>query len=181
MIWNDTDAEAFFEDTDGSVWLGTSGGLSHFNVPVGRSAEPLRPPIFVAARYGRKSVLLKKRDLAWSSNSLTVDLASLSLRNEKGIRFRYRLAGLEQDWVETSEREIRYPALSPRSYRLEAMALDSDTGLVSSVNSLSFSIAPPWWRTQSFIGLVVSTLLLLSLGIWRWRERVLAIIDSRIL
>ena len=76
--------------------------------------------------------------------------------------------------METSEREIRYPALSPRSYRLDALTLDSDTGLMSSVNSLSFTIAPPWWRTRSFIGLVASFILLLSLGIWRWRERVLA-------
>ena len=174
LIWNDTDAEAFFEDVDGSVWIGTSGGLSHFNVPTGRSIEPPRPPIVVAAKYGQKNALAKNRVLHWSSNPLTVDLASLSLRNEKGIRFRYRLVGLEQDWVETSEREIRYPALSPHSYRFDALTLDSDTGLLSSVNSLSFTVAPPWWRTRSFIGVVASLTLLLSIGIWRWRERVLA-------
>ncbi len=174
LIWNDTDSEAFFEDADGSVWLGTSGGLSHFNVPADGSVEQPRPPIFVAAKYGQSNVLRKNLDLNWSRNPFTVDLASLSLRNEKGIRFRYRLVGLEQDWVETSEREIRYPALSARSYRFEAMTLDSDTGLVSAVNSLSFTIAPPWWGTQSFIGVAVSSILLLSLGIWRWRERVLA-------
>ncbi len=174
LIWNDTDAEAFFEDVDGSVWLGTSGGLSHFKIPTGPSIEPPRPPIFVAARYGQKNALAKNRVLNWSSNPLTVDLASLSLRNEKGIRFRYRLVGLEQDWVETSEREIRYPALNPRSYRFEALTLDTDTGLLSSVNSLSFTIAPPWWRARSFIGVLASFTLLLSLGIWHWRERVLA-------
>ncbi len=174
LIWNDTDAEAFLEDSDGSVWLGTSGGLSHVDVSASHSVEPPRPPIFVAAKYGQKNALAKNHDLSWANNPFTVDLASLSLRNEKGIRFRYRLVGLEQDWVETSEREIRYPALSPRSYRLEAMTLDSDTGLMSSTNSLSFTIAPPWWRTQSFLAMAGSLALFLSLAIWHWRERVLA-------
>jgi signal transduction histidine kinase/CheY-like chemotaxis protein/ligand-binding sensor domain-containing protein len=175
LIWNDVDSEAFFQDADGSVWLGTSGGLSHFHLRIDDAVQPPRPPIFVAANYGARNILkLKsKRELHWSRNPFTISLASLSLRNEKGIRFRYRLIGLEQDWVETNGREIRYPALSPRSYRFEAMTVDGDTGLVSAVNSISFVITPPWWYSTGFLGVVLSLILLLSLAIWRWRERVL--------
>ncbi len=174
LIWNDVDSEAFFEDADGSVWLGTSGGVSHFDTHAYALGRPPRPPIFVTARYGTLDVLNRKEGLRWGSNPLTIGLASLSLRNEKNIRFRYRLVGLEQDWVETTAREVRYPALSPRSYRFEAVTVDGDTGLVSAVNSIGFVIAPPWWHSRDFIGLVLSSVLLLSLAIWRWREHVLA-------
>ena len=30
LIWDDCDAASFLADPDGSVWIGTSGGLSHF-------------------------------------------------------------------------------------------------------------------------------------------------------
>jgi signal transduction histidine kinase/ligand-binding sensor domain-containing protein/ActR/RegA family two-component response regulator len=174
LIWNDIDSEAFFEDADGSVWLGTSGGLSHFHLPADNSVLPPRPPIFVTASYGSRNLLKGKPYLQWRSNSFTASLASLALRNERGIKFRYRLVGLEPDWVETSEREIRYAALRPHSYRFEAMAVDEDTGLTSPINSLSFTVTPPWWYSNDFIALLAAATLVLSLAIWRWRERVLA-------
>ena len=31
LVWNDCDGEAFWADADGSVWLGTSGGLAHYH------------------------------------------------------------------------------------------------------------------------------------------------------
>ena len=35
LIWNDTDSFALSEDRDGSMWIGTSGGLSHLIAPQG--------------------------------------------------------------------------------------------------------------------------------------------------
>ncbi len=40
LIWNDTDGEAFWPDQDGSVWIGTSGGLAHYHPPGGVFARP---------------------------------------------------------------------------------------------------------------------------------------------
>ncbi len=174
LIWNDLDGEAFFEDTDGSIWLGTSGGLSHFRGVHLIGAEAPRPPVFVSARYGDKNLAGTNPRVGWNANSFTVTMASLSLRNEKSLKWRYRLAGLEQEWVETAERQVRYPALSPRDYCFQAMTLDGDTGLVSPVNSIRFTIAPPWWRTRLFAGLSAFLVLLLAFCIWRARERVLA-------
>ena len=174
LIWNDVDAEAFLEEADGSVWIGTSGGLSHFRAPLTNLVMPPRPPIFVSANYGDKDLLKGKPYLRWRNNSFSVSLASLALRNEKGIEFRYRLVGLEPDWVESSGREVRYPALTPRSYRFEAMVVDEDTGLSSPVNSLSFTVTPPWWYSNDFVALLGAVVLLLSMVIWQWREHVLA-------
>ncbi len=39
LIWNDTDGEAFWADADGSVWIGTSGGLAHYRPPGGGLVE----------------------------------------------------------------------------------------------------------------------------------------------
>lgn len=173
LIWNDTDYNAFLEDADGSVWIGTSGGLSHFRAPAGSVPEPPRSPVFITANYGSKSVAGSPEALSWSGSTLMVRIASLGFQSEKSLSFRYRLLPLEQDWIETSEHEIRYPVLTPRSYVLQAATLDRATGMTSAVNSISFTIAPPWWRTESFAAGAVSALIFLCVGIWRWRERVL--------
>jgi signal transduction histidine kinase/ActR/RegA family two-component response regulator len=172
LIWNDTDGHSFLDDRDGSVWIGTSGGLSHFLVPIAAPLNPPPPPIFVQVGYGPRD-LLDNGELPWKHDPLTVSLASLTLRNEKALKFRYRLVGLEDEWVETAEHTVRYPELAPGRYLFEALALDSSSGKSSSLSGFSFEIMPPWWRTKSFIVAVILAVGLVGCLIWRWRVRVL--------
>jgi signal transduction histidine kinase/CheY-like chemotaxis protein/ligand-binding sensor domain-containing protein len=172
LVWNDTDAHSFLEDNDGSVWIGTSGGLSHFLAPAAPPLKPPPPPIFVQVGYGTRD-LLNKGELPWRHDPLTVSLASLTLRNEKALKFRYRLVGLEDDWVETAEHTVRYPELPPGRYLFEALAADSSSGKSSSLSGFSFEIKPPWWRTKPFIMAVVLGVGFLAGLVWRWRVRFL--------
>src|SRR5215469_3397844 len=41
LVWNDCDGEAFWADADGSVWLGTSGGLAHYRPENGGAPNSL--------------------------------------------------------------------------------------------------------------------------------------------
>ncbi len=172
LIWDDTDAHGFLEDRDGSVWIGTSGGLSHFLVSTAAPLNAPPPPIFVQVGYGTKDPL-NNRQLAWRHDPLTVSLASLTLRNEKALKFRYRLVGLEDEWVETAERTVRYPELGPGRYSFQALAVDSSSGKTSSLSGFSFEIMPPWWRTKWFIAVVLFGIAFLGCIVWRWRVRIL--------
>ncbi len=174
LIWNDLDDEAFWQDPDGSVWFGTSGGLSHFSAAKSAQLATPRSPVLLSADYGERSLLDESTPLHWNKQPLTIHLASLNFRNEKSIRFRYRLLGLEQNWEETVQHEVRYPALNPKSYRFESMVVDTDSGKVSRITSLTFSIAPPWWRTNLFRSTLGFLVFFLSILVWRWREFVLA-------
>ena len=170
LIWNDIDSKAFFEDRDGSVWIGTSGGVSHLWVSARPAVPP--PPRFVRALYGDKEIPRADRaaaSLMWRGHPASIELACLSFRNENAIRFRYRLLGLEEEWVETSQREVRYPSLASGSYRFEAMAFDTSAGRTSEIRSFPLQIAPPWWGTKSFLALVSLTVIGLCILIGRWR------------
>ncbi len=173
LIWDDCDAKAFLSDPDGSVWIGTSGGASHFAPSPNVLIAPPPPPLISRADFGSHNLLSGRPNIPWSNDSLTIDLASLSFRNERAIRFRYRLVGLEPEWVEASSREIRYPRLSPRSYRFEAVAVNSDTGEASPVKSFAFDIEPPWWSTKIFVSMSIGIVLLLAIALWRWRVKIL--------
>ena len=173
LIWNDCDAKAFWSDGDGSVWVGTSGGLSHFSPALEVSLAPPPIPFIASAEFGPRNLLSGRAEVPWSASSLTISLGSLSFRNENAIRFRYRLLGLEPEWVETADRSVRYPRLSPRPYRFEAVAVNSDNGKTSPVKSFVFSIEPPWWATKTFVLLSIGFVLLLAVGVGRWRVKIL--------
>jgi len=173
LVGNDTASNSFWADRDGTVWIGTAGGVSHFLTPNAPLADnPPPKPVFVWAKFGAKGVK-DGAALKWSDNPLTIRLASLSFRDEKAIQFRYRLVGLEQEWVETSDREVRYARLAPRDYRFEAVAVDSATAGTSPIQTLSFRIVPPWWQTNTFKAAAIIDVILLGIAIWLWRVRVL--------
>ena len=176
LVWNDTNSHAFFADEDGSVWLGTSGGASHyFGANVAASAPP--QPVFAKAEYGARDLLTRSQSFVpsfpWSQSSLNLDLASLTSRNPRAIKFRYRLVGLDKNWVETEDSEIHYSALGPRSYRIEAIAVDSSTGMHSPVRALDFQILPRWWETKAASAVGAAVLACFGVLIWKWRLRLI--------
>ncbi|MBV9300904.1 MAG: response regulator [Acidobacteriaceae bacterium] len=175
LVWDDCDNKAFFADPDGTIWIGTSGGLSHLLTPSAVSTKPPPRPLLVWAKYGSKNIAGNNPEFKWSAAPLTIGLASLSFRDEQAMRFRYRLVGLERDWIETASREVRYPSLSPQAYRFEVVAVDSSTGKTSQVETLSFRVIPPWWWTRSFTASLIMGFILLAISIWRWRVRALVV------
>lgn len=168
LIWNDIAAKAFWFDPDGSVWIGTGGGVSHF---IATTPPPGLPsPELVSIRLADRDVPSGAR-VHWSGSTLAFRLASLSFQNEKSVRYRYRLAGLESDWIETTQHEIRYPQLPPGNYRFEAQSFLPSSSIVSPVSTFSFTVLSPWWRTNIFEASLAIVILGLIFLVWRWANR----------
>jgi len=174
MIWDDCDANSFFADEDGGVWLGTSMGVNHYRAPL-ESSLPDAPPI----TPGFRSVRLGKQDhratrdivVPYADRTFEVEFSSLSFDQEPGIRFRYRLTGLEKHWIETDQHQARYPALPPGQYTFEVSARNVDGEWSPAPATLHFTILPPWWRTWWSESAGILMLCLLLYELWRWRER----------
>ncbi len=172
LIWNDTDNYALAEDRDGSMWIGTSGGLSHLMDPQTIHAAPPAAPVISQISFGTEA-LTRRSEVPWSASTLAVDVASLNFRDASHIRIRYRLLGIESDWVETAERSVRYPRLEPGAYRFQAVAVDGTGGAMSPVEEISFAITPQWWQSGP---LRLAFLLAIALGVvltWRWSVHML--------
>jgi diguanylate cyclase (GGDEF)-like protein len=172
LVWNDTDAYALTEDQDGCLWIGTSGGLAHMMRPDAVPTFVLRPPAISDIYFGSRAVANRAR-IGWSADPLTVSLASMNFSDAYRIHFRYRLLGLESEWVETGEETLRYPRLEPGNYRFQAEAVDTSDGAISAIAEIDFRIVPRWW--QSGWLLLVAALLgaLAVVQVWRWRIHLL--------
>lgn len=168
LIWNDVSDDGPFEDTDGSFWFATGGGLSHGLPGAFRYPAPPPAPQLVAARFGTHNLVLQPQALA-SSAPLILSLASLTFRNEKSISFRYRLKGIEQTWIETQTPDVRYPNLAAGEYRLQALSVNASTGQFSAPTTFRFRILPHWWQTTIFSLACWCGVALFGVAVWRWR------------
>jgi diguanylate cyclase (GGDEF)-like protein len=174
LVWDDFNARPMHEDRDGTIWLPTSNGTSHIVHPERLFApQHLSAIVEAVARDGRPLQLREGESLAWSAGALEFAMASLSYQRRDGLRFRYRLAGLERDWSVTAVPRLRYAALPPGQYRLQYAVENLDSQSVSATRELGFTIEPPWWRTTAFY-LLCAAAGLTALW-WLYRSRVRAL------
>jgi diguanylate cyclase (GGDEF)-like protein len=153
LIWDDCDLHGFAAEPDGHIWIGTSGGLSHF-LPRAAPA-PSEPPrtIFTSVVSGRTELdPAHSFTLGYSSEALVTRFTALRFGRERDILFRYRLEPLFTTWRETPDRELQFPAMPPGKYRLEVEARDTLSGWSDVPASFEFRVKAPWWREWWFMG-----------------------------
>jgi diguanylate cyclase (GGDEF)-like protein len=173
LVWNDIDQNAFFEDTDGSIWIGTSGGVTHIQRPESLlRTQPLDLKITHATLGAIALDPSTTRRLPWDSNAaLNLHLVDLDYGQAHQIRFKVRLHGLSDAWFATYNPELHYPGLGPGVYRFEAVAIDPDHRRSSPLATLSFEVLPPWWQTLWFRFVVALALCALVAAAWHLRMR----------
>jgi signal transduction histidine kinase len=107
--------------------------------------------------------------------SLLVRFGALSYRLEDSIGYRYRLLGLDDDWRQTSEREVQYPRLPPGEYTFEVEAAHPFEALKAVPARFAFKVATAWWESAWLAALLAGGMVWVIRGGFRWRlERMVA-------
>ncbi len=91
---------------------------------------------------------------------LEIHYTSLNLAAPERARFRYRLVGHDNEWVDAGAiRVARYSKLPPGNYRFEVIAGNEDGVWSETAAALAVIVPPPFWRTWWFLTLAVTGLL----------------------
>jgi signal transduction histidine kinase/ligand-binding sensor domain-containing protein/ActR/RegA family two-component response regulator len=170
---NDCDHNAFFDDQDGSAWIGTSKGLTHFLHPATAAATPADAPVVLTwLRLGDLAAPLTGGvAVPYSRRSFSAGFAALTFVNEDAVRFRHRLLGLDSTWTETRQTEAHYAGLPAGRFSLEVQAGTAEGKWNPATARVSFQVLPPWWLTW---GALSAWLILLGVSarqLWAWRVR----------
>lgn len=151
LAWNDCDHNGFASEPDGTVWIGTSGGLSRMKPR--KKSEILAPAavVFTRVTLGNKELPPEENEiLGRYAEAVDVRFSALNVERQGGVLYRYRLDGTETPWTETSQHELHFPRLASGQYRLEVEAQDENGDWGSHAALLRFRILPPWYMTWWF-------------------------------
>ncbi len=172
LIWNDTSSDSFWSDADGSIYLGTSRGLARFQPATTTTA--LRPGVLLTSVKigGAERVHDNAPRTPHSQATFIAQFAQPSFRDPEKTTCRYRMAGLENDYTETLQREARYVSLPSGRFQFEVSCQSAD-GAWSAPARYQFAVAPAWWQTWWAYGLGALLMASAIIGVIRLRTRAL--------
>ncbi len=166
---------AGFRARDGSLWFPTHDGLARIDPrSVRLSATP--PSLLIeeclldhqpVARQGTVQTALQINP---GQGNLEIHYTALSFIKPEQLRFRYKLEGLDQDWVEADTRRTAfYPYLPPGDYLFRLIAANSDGVWNEAGKSLRIVVVPPFYRRWWFLLLSVAVLVSMVTLAFRYR------------
>jgi len=168
LIWDDCDTDAFAAEPDGTIWIGTSGGLTRFKESELKGWSGSPRAVLSEVRLGSQAFdPAQEARVNHNQNTLNLRFGVLAFARPSAQRYQYRLVGLSEEWKETKQPEVQFPDLPPGSYRVELRGNDG-YGKWSEVPTVfNFTIRAPWWAHPLFrFGMV----LLVALSIlWQLR------------
>jgi diguanylate cyclase (GGDEF)-like protein len=172
LIWNDVNQGGMTVAADGSLWIGTSGGIAHLLHPE-RAFDPIPLSAEVTKiRRGEKTYPVTEGiELPWSPLPLSFQLSSPAMRNRSQLVFEYRIDGLHSDWIASRDGNAVFSGLPPGKYTFMARAHNLGLNSYSPAIQIRLRILPPWWRTWWFISLCALACVFVLIAGDRIRER----------
>jgi signal transduction histidine kinase/ligand-binding sensor domain-containing protein len=139
----------------GTLWFPTQDGVVVIDPATIVAASRPVPPRIESVLIDRSKVPLGAPiRMRPGQEALEIQYTGLSLVNSDRIRFRYRLIGLDHDWVDAGTRRTAYYSHVPAGdYTFSVAAAGSDGVWTNDAASLSIQVIPPIWRTWWFLTL----------------------------
>lgn len=157
---------------DGTLWFPTQDGVVTIDperLPAAAAAAPVR---IEACRVDRRPVSVQAAvRLGPDNHDIEIDYTAVTFVNSARARFKYRLEGLDREWVEAGTRRTAYySSVPPGRYTFTVIAANSDGVWNTTGGSLAVVVLPPFYRTWWFSALVGVAM---GAAAWlAWRSRV---------
>jgi signal transduction histidine kinase/ligand-binding sensor domain-containing protein len=160
-----------FLDHSGCIWVGGPKGAT--KIYPDRLQQPVMPPrIYLSQVESSTRVLTDLRDLRLphGENNLRLTFWGLNLRYPDGLKYSYRLFGLDDVWSEfTPQNSVHFPVLPPGEYRFQVRARNIRSVVSSELVEFRFAILSPIWQRWWFIASAILICFFAGRSIYLWR------------
>jgi signal transduction histidine kinase/ligand-binding sensor domain-containing protein len=163
---------------DGRLWFPTSKGLVVVD-PNERNLNHLPPPVIIedllvsgqkVPRQGADPVPVRIRP---GDDRFEFVYTGLSLVAPEKVRFKYRLEGLEREWVDAgTKRTATYKFIPPGNYTFHVIACNNDDIWNEVGQTLRINVVPRFWQTWWFrvlSGCMIAAVI--GIGVWFETQR----------
>jgi ligand-binding sensor domain-containing protein/signal transduction histidine kinase len=162
---------------DGRLWFATIRGMLAVKAGLGINQHP--PMAAIETVFASRLQLREPLEQGNPNDSLAVPAArreleihftGLSLRAPERNLFRYRLDGVDSEWIDAGRRRFaNYPDLKPGDYTFRVKAANNDGVWGATEARLQFNVQPHFWETWVFKALIAFGAAGLLLALFRIR------------
>ena len=165
---------------DGRIAMGGVRGLNLFDPARMADSHYVAPLRLLAARIGADAPvdaapLWQPRELEVPDGAdiLRLRIGALDYAPTANTRYRYRLDGFDDGWIENGTQAlVTYTRLPPGDYLFRAQATARDGSWGADELQMPVTVAPPLWRHPlSISAALLGVLALVALLVWRWRRQ----------
>lgn len=156
---------AGWKGRDGRIWFPTIRGVVSVDTRIQTNERP--PPVVIEEVLADKKPVVRPGnpwhrydgsegdgrpiEIPPGQGELEIHYAALSFQTPEKNRFKYRLEGVDSDWVDAgTRREVHYNNLAPRSYRFRVIASNNDGVWNETGASIPLTLQPHFWQTLWF-------------------------------
>jgi ligand-binding sensor domain-containing protein/two-component sensor histidine kinase len=159
---------------NGSLFFGTKSGFYIFHPDSIISKKAVVNPQIVAfyvndIKKGFYENYNKTINLDYAENTISFEFAALNFDYAQSIKYRYRMLGLDETWIEADSRgrNVRYAKLPSGEYTFQLLASNELDKWSKNPLNFKISIKSPFWLQWWFISLItIIIIIILSLLIY---------------
>ena len=146
---------------DGKFWFPTQAGVAVID-PEAVYVNPDAPPVLI------ESVTLERNPIDFQhgitvqpgQRGLEISYTGLSYIKSDQIRFKYKLEGMDTDWIDAGTRRVAYfPYPPPGNYTFRVIAANSDGVWNNTGASINLVVRAPFWRRWWFLLLCIGSVM----------------------
>jgi signal transduction histidine kinase/ligand-binding sensor domain-containing protein/CheY-like chemotaxis protein len=161
------------KDRSGTLWFSTIRGIVSIN-PNNLQPNDLIPPVHI------EEVLVHKQPFKIADGmtippgggDVEIHYTALSLLVPEAVKFKYKLEGIDEDWIDAGTRRTAYyTKLPPGSYQFRVKACNNDGLWNETGANLNFTLSPFFYQTRWFYALCSLVFIILLIGLYKLRVK----------
>jgi signal transduction histidine kinase/DNA-binding response OmpR family regulator/ligand-binding sensor domain-containing protein len=163
-----------FRSSDGRLWFGTFDGIAVVDPRLVRGERSTAPAPVIEELSAEGRLISRGSNgfrLAPGQRRFDVRYTGIDLRAPEQLRFRYRLDGVDRDWIDAGEARVAtYTNVPPGQHRFRVEAINGAGVLSTSPAEVMLDLEPWLWERWPIQALALVALGAFAFQLWRWRS-----------
>ncbi len=137
---------------DGKIWVASNKGISVF-YPDSVTTPVVQLPLYInkIVINDQDTSILNDYQLAYNQNNIKISFTGLGYKESGKLKYRYKMVGLDTNWIYTSARGVQFTTLPDNSYTFLLNVMNSDGTWSSNTAMVHFTICTPFWKRWWFV------------------------------